>query len=274
MSKKTLFSKFFNSFFVALIIFPLLLSSSFAQQTASTVKWNSKEGLQRLESSQYKNDFYQLAGYFQPQINPLYCSAASSVIILNAIADDNSKIPSQKDLEVTKPKVFGGGNIEFKSYSQITFFNDQTDKIKNRKIIDLKNITSENENDAKNFDPGVTLPNLRDILTEVYNLKVKMKYVDNSNEKTINKFRDLVKKVAADDRQYLIINFDGKVVGLKTNGHISPVAAFDANSDSLLILDVAGHKNGWYWVGVADLVKAMNSKDGQNYRGYLVVSKE
>jgi hypothetical protein len=251
-------------------VFLLLATNSFAEPT-STIKWNSEEGLQRLEASQHKNDFYQLVERFQPQINPLYCGIASSVILLNTVNEDK-EIASQKELEVAKPKALGGGNVSFNSYSQLTFLNDKTDKVKDRKIINLQNVTSENENDAKNFDAGVTIKELADIL-KTYQLKTKIVYVKNTNQKSVEKFRNLLQKVLAEDQKFILVNFNGKSLNLDTNGHISPIAAFDCASDSALILDVAGHKNGWYWVGIEDLMKAMNTKDGKNYRGYLVVSK-
>jgi hypothetical protein len=255
---------------VLLITFLVFSTNSFAENTSLT-KWNSGEGIKRLDSSFYKNDFYQLSEHFQPQINPLYCGIASSVIILNTINDGN-KIESQKDLEVVKPKAFGVGNIAFNSYSQITFLNDKTDKVKDRKIINLKNITSENENDAKSFDAGVNLKQLADIL-KTYQIKSKITYAKNVHPKTLENFRELLKKVLSDNEKFMLVNFDGKALGLTTNGHISPVAAFDCASDSVLIMDVAGHKNGWYWADVESLYKAMNTKDGDSYRGYLVISK-
>jgi len=33
------------------------------------------------------------------------------------------------------------------------------------------------------------------------------------------------------------------------------------------------HKNPWYWVSVTDMVKAMNTLDGEKFRGYLIVSR-
>lgn len=249
-----------------LIIF-LIITPSFAD----VLQWNSKEGITRLNNTQYKNDFYQLANRFQPQINPLYCGVASAVIILNTINEDK-KIASQKELEITKPQAFGGGIIPFHSYSQLTFLNYDTDKIKDRKIINLQNITKENENNAKNFDPGVTLKELANIL-KTYQLKVKLAYVKKVDEKSLVGFRKLLETVLIEDQKFLLVNFDGKVLGLKTNGHISPIAAFDETSDSVLVMDVAGHKNGWYWAKVEDMMRAMNSKDGNNYRGYLVVSE-
>lgn len=251
-------------------VFLLLSNNSFAEQTSLTLKWNSSDGLKRLESSQYKNDFYQMAEHFQPQINPLYCGIASSVIILNTVNEDK-EIVSQKDLEIVKPKAFGGGKIAFNSYSQLTFFNDKTDKVKDRKIINLQNITTQNENDAKNFDAGLNLGQLADIL-KTYQLKTKISYVEKVDPKSLEKFRKLLTEILVENQKFLLVNFNGKSLGLKTNGHISPVAAFDQASDSVLIMDVAGHKNGWYWVGIEDLMKAMNTKDGENYRGYLVIN--
>jgi len=235
------------------------------------VKWNNKEGLARLNDSQYKNDFYQIADHFQPQINPLYCAIASAVIVLNTLYE-RQEIVSQKDLEIVKPKAFGGGNIPFNNYSQLTFLNNATDKVKDRQIITLKNITKENENDTKNFDAGLGLKQLAKIL-KIYQLKVKTDYVESVNQKSLESFRKLLKDILTEDKKFLLANFDGKIIGLNTRGHISPIVAFDENSDSVLVLDVAGHKNGWYFVSVADLLKAMNTKDGNNYRGYLIVWK-
>ncbi|MCE3255295.1 MAG: hypothetical protein K0R25_789 [Rickettsiaceae bacterium] len=260
-----------KNFIKSLTFLLFFVNASFAAESKITKKWNSKEGLEIFNSSQYKNDFYQLADHFQPQINPLYCGIASSVIILNAI-NDEKEIASQKELEVTKPKAFGGGNIDFTAYSQLTFLNDKTDKIKDRKIINLQNITKENENDKNVFDPGVTLRQLSDIL-KIYQLKVKVTHVETVDEKSSEKFRKLLKEILADDKKFLLVNFDGKILDLKTNGHMSLITAFDAVSDQVLVMDVAGHRNGWYWVSVSDMLKAMNTKDGANYRGYLVVSK-
>ena len=255
--------------FKTLIVLFFFFSNSFADELI--IKWNSTEGLARLNESQYKDDFYQMVEHFQPQINPLYCAIASSVIVLNTLYEEQ-KIVSQKDLEIIKPKAFGSGTIPFNSYSQLTFFNDKTDKIKDRKIITLKNITKENENDAKNFDAGLSLKQLADIL-KTYQLKTEIHYVKSSDGQSLDDFRKILKIILAEDKKFLLANFDGKVLGLKTGGHISPIVAFDEKSDSVLILDVAGHKNGWYWASITNLLKAMNTKDGDHYRGYLVISK-
>jgi hypothetical protein len=221
------------------LLIAFFLFSNFAN--ASEV-WNSVDGLDRLARSQFKNDFHQLVNFYQPQINPLYCSAASSVIILNAL---------------------NSGNL----FKQEEFFNEKTDKIKLKSIIDFK------EKDAAgNYDAGLSIADLNKILSKVYKLKTKLTYVDKSDEKSIKKFRQNIKEILAENKKFIITNFDGKVLNHKTGGHLSPIAAYDEASDSLLVLDVALHKNQWFWVDVTEFYKSMNTKDGENYRGFLVVS--
>ena len=43
-------------------------------------------------------------------------------------------------------------------------------------------------------------------------------------------------------------------------------------TDSILLLDVASHKNPWYWVDVTSFFNAMSSMDGENFRGYLIIN--
>jgi hypothetical protein len=256
-------------FIFSIIIFITSCSSSKNNITKSkTIKWNSDKSIQIFQRSDYKQDFFELSGFFQPQINPLYCGIASSVIILNAI-NSNNNIPSQKELEIKKPEIFGGGKISFNSYSQLTFLNEKTNKIKKKEIINMKNINDEKEN----IDPGLTLEQLKKIL-ESYDLEVKKYYTNNYSKKEIDFFRNKIKKVTSDKEKYLLINFNGKKLDLKTGGHISPLVAYDKKGDNALIMDVAGHKNNWYWVKLEDLFKAMNTKDGDNYRGYLIIKSK
>ncbi len=241
------------------------------EQNSGIILWNSKQGLELLESAKYKADFYQLANFYQPQINPLYCGVASSVIILNVIF--NGQIENQAELSIAKPDNMGGGLIEYHLYSQLNFLNNKTDKIKKREIIDLKikKITKDNK---EIYDPGLMLTELAQILKDVYKLKVKTIYAQNKDEKSLQKFRNDLKKYLADEDNFILVNFDGKILATNTAGHISPVAAYDEKTDMVLVLDVALHKGmQWYFVSVPKLYEAMNSKDLDQYRGYLVLSK-
>ena len=217
--------------------------------------------------SKYNNDFYQLVNFYQPQVNPLYCSVASSVIILNALNYNN--IESQKDAQIVKPSDTQGKKIlEYKIYNQTSFLNSATDKIKNKDTIEYKQ-----KNKSGSYDAGLSLSDLAEILSKSYNLKVEKIHAENNDIESIEKFRAKLKWHLSDKTHYILINFKGSDIDLNTGGHISPVAAYDQETDSVMILDVALHKDLWHFVPLERLYKAMNSKDGDNYRGYLIVSK-
>ena len=73
--------------------------------------------------------------------------------------------------------------------------------------------------------------------------------------------------------RFLLINYKSNMVGQASSGHISPVGAYDEKSDSVLVLDVAAYQNPWVWIPVTDLYASMHTKDGDKYRGYLVVEE-
>ncbi len=243
----------------SIAIFFLLTNFSFAGEV-----WNSEEGLKRLNRSQFKNDFYQLVNFFQPQINPVYCGAASSVMILNAF--NYGKIASQKNSEIINPN--DGTVISYPLYLQSAFFSKETDKIKKLSIVQFK----EKNLDGK-YDPGMIIADLQKILTQVYKTKTELTYVTKKDEESVKKFRKLVKEVFVDNNRFIISNIDRKVLKQKGSGHYMPIVAYDEESDSILALDPATHKMMWFWVELPELYEAMNTKDGENYRGYLVLSK-
>lgn len=246
-------------FFGIVIFFVLNFTNAFALQI-----WNSQEGIAKFNSSQYKNDFFQLANFYQAQKNPLYCSVASALIIKNALFYPD--IASQSSAETIRPD---GSVIEFPLFiSQDEFFNEKTDKIKEKAVVDFQKKSPHLS--PSDYDPGINLSDFSKIL-KLHKIKSKIYYQTEFNEDKVSDFRENLKKILIDQDKFLIANFDGKILQAKTNGHISPIVAFDQDSDSILILDVALHKNQWYWVKVSDFVKAMNTKDGNNFRGYLVV---
>lgn len=230
------------------------------------IHWASHDGRQRLLRSKHNNDYFELSSHFQPQLNPLYCGIATSVIVLNSLRLPKKAAPNQTDIEVIVPKSLGGGTLPYPSFSQLTLLDIKTGKIKRRDVIELKAKNVENQ-----YDPGLTLKQLRGVL-ESYDVKITTYHADSYTDKSIDKFRNTAKKVLRDDDHYLIVNINGRVYGSATDGHISPLAAYDEISDSVLLMDVAGYLNPWHWVPVRDLYAAMNTLDGNDYRGYLVIS--
>jgi hypothetical protein len=149
----------------------------------------------------------------------------------------------------------------------MTLLGDRTESVKPRAVIELKNAAD----GAGKIQPGLTLAQLKGIL-EAYNARVVIHYADTDSEDAVAAFRKDLEAVLADSVRFLLVNFYGKAIGTSTNGHISPVAAYDKQTDSVLVLDVAGHRNPWYWVPVAHLYGAMHKLDGKRYRGYLTIA--
>lgn len=238
--------------------------------TTKLVNWNTDEGKKRLFNTKYSKDFFQLAHHYQPQANPLYCGIASSVMVLNALRIEKNKIPSQSAFEVQTPKALGGDKLSYKLYSQATFLNKKTEKVKARSIIELTNVTKENQTDSSQFDPGLTLAELKGVL-ETYDVKADLHYASGNSRKDIDAFRADLKEILGESKKFILIVYKSDKVGQAGGGHISPLGAYDVLSDSVLVLDVSGHMNPWLWIPVRDLYLSMNTKDGNKFRGYLIV---
>ncbi len=233
--------------------------------------WNSEQGLKFLAQSQFKNDFYQLANFYQPQENPTLCGVASAVIVMNSLLYKN--IPSQKLSEIIKPN---GDVIPYKLFTQDSFFNDKSEKIKAYSVLTWrspKKILIESDKEEKVFDPGLSLKELGLILSKAHGLSVKTYHFSNLSAQSLENLRLRLKKLLVEKDSFIIANFDGQVLGNQSRGHFSPLAAYDEISDRVLVLDVGLYLNQWFWVPVTELTKAMNTKDSEQFRGYLVVSK-
>lgn len=137
------------------------------------------------------------------------------------------------------PKALGGGRLNYPSYSQqLTLLGEKTESIKSRANIELKNLHAA----KKKFDPGLTLQELSEVL-KAYGTDVQIHYADKSPLEGSGLFRKVLKKILSDSTHFVIVNFYGKSIGAPTDGHITPVAAYDEKTDSVLLLDVAGYLN-------------------------------
>lgn len=230
----------------------------------------SNDGLKKLLESQFKNDFFQLINFYQPQINPLFCAVAVGVSALNAL--EYSEISNNTENQIVKND---NDIIEYRLHSQQSFLNDKTDVIKDRQAVLFQKPVSRVKKDNKwvdVFDPGLTLDELAQVLEKVYNLKVEKYHVSSPNNS--EQFAEIVKNIVQDNKKFIIVNFDGKVLNKTTNGHMALIAAYHQNLNEILILDPALHKNKWFWANTKALFNAMNTKDSDQFRGYLIVSKK
>lgn len=90
----------------------------------------------------------------------------------------------------------------------------------------------------------------------------------------LSSFRDAAGAALGEAGTFLVVNYDRRILGQSGGGHISPVGAFDAGTDRVLILDVATRKNPFTWVPLPLLWAAMDTVDSDSgqTRGYLLVT--
>ncbi len=241
-----------------------------ARKLVVITEWNSPEGCAMLMRTPYNKAFFRLAHNYQPQMNPFYCSIASMVTALNTLRLHKGKVPNQKGFEFELPS---GEPITYRLYSQLTLLNDKTETIKRKVDIAPSLLPVGTAVDAKTLNPGLDLHEVVKVL-EIHEAAPQIFYAELPPEHGTPRLRDHLKLYLNDDTKVMIANFDGKTLGASTGGHYSLMAAYDEESDNVLILDTAAHKNPWLWVPLKHLYFAMHTRPpkGTFYRGHIVVS--
>jgi len=119
---------------------------------------------------------------------------------------------------------------------------------------------------------GMSLPNLAALL-DAHGTEVSIQHADAS---TLDEFRAVVERNLSSEDDYLLVNYQREVLGQQRVGHISPLAAYDRDSDRVLILDTAGHKYPPTWVAMQSLFAAMSTIDSASgkTRGYVEISAQ
>ena len=80
-------------------------------------------------------------------------------------------------------------------------------------------------------------------------------------DSSLDAFRKAAVAAIDDDDHFVLVNYLRKAIGQEAGGHISPLAAYDADTDRFLILDVSRYKYPPVWVEASALFGAMNTED-------------
>jgi len=118
---------------------------------------------------------------------------------------------------------------------------------------------------------GMTLEELA-VLLSVHGVRTSIHHAD---QFSIEELRNVVATTLDDTDDYLIVNYWRASLGQGEMGHMSPVAAYDRETDSVLIMDTASNRYPPTWVPVELLFEAMSTVDGASgrMRGYVAVSR-
>jgi len=229
------------------------------------VAFASDEGLARLSRAAGKVDFPPLANQFEAQLNAAFCGPTSAAIVLNAVRNRSADLPRDHG----RLKVDDLRNVP-NGYDPIVPRFTQDNVIaqgeKTRAQV-LGELVSVNGKPIRDF--GYQLRQF-DQMLRANGLATKLVVVDDRKPEAEIR-AELVANLARPD-DYVIVNYRREAVGQRGGGHISPLGAYDAESDSFLVLDVNPAAAGWVWMPFATLVKGMRTFDTVENRGYVLVS--
>ncbi len=206
------------------------------------IGFNSDEGEKLLIDSKSREDFFPLSTQFITQNNQAYCGVASIVMVLNSLGIPAPEAPQYKPYRV---------------FTQENFFsNEKTKEVITAEVVSRK---------------GMTLDQIGGLLAS-YGVKVN---VYHAADTSLEKFRSLAAENLKQPGNFILINYLRKEIGQEKGGHISPLAAYNEQTDRFLILDVSRYKYPPVWVKAADLWNAMSTTDSASgkTRGFVFVSK-
>lgn len=216
----------------ALVLLGSTIPSRADRVAAAPVPLAGVEGQALLWRSEARADYAPLAQEFLTQANLAYCGVASAVMALNSLA-------------VPAPAAAGYGRYRF--WTQENLFQPAT-----QPFVRPERVAKE----------GMTLEQLAGLLGR-HGLKVHWWTADRFDAASL---RGLLRRSLADPGDRLLVNYDRPLLGQAGGGHISPLAAYDARSDRVLILDVARYRYPSVWVRMEDLLRAMQSVDSSSGR--------
>jgi glutathione-S-conjugate glycine hydrolase len=202
----------------------------------------SNQGEQLLKESDASEAFVPLSVNFVTQENQAFCGVASIVMVLNAMQLPAPAVPEYDP---------------YRTFTQDNFLNEKTEAILPREKLE---------------HGGMTLDQLGALLTT----QPVTAEVHHAADTTLDAFRSAARDYLNTEGRFVIVNYLRKAIGQEKGGHISPLAAYDAETDRFLILDVSRYKYPPVWVTAAGLFGAMNTTDSDNEnktRGFVLVTK-
>jgi hypothetical protein len=245
-------------------------SSQQAAQVSADSGWvvfSSDEGLARLARSSAKVDFPALANQFEPQSNGAFCGPTSVAIVLNTVRARAADLP--RDKSRLRPEdgqnLPPGADLSVPRYTQDNVIGKSP---KTRAQVLGESVTI---NGKTMRDFGFQLRQLDELLRS-HGMATRMVVVDDAKPEADIR-ADLTANLSRGG-DYVIINYRREAVGQKGGGHISPLGAYDAASDSFLVMDVNPAAAGWVWMPTATLVQGMRTFDTVENRGYILVQPQ
>lgn len=200
---------------------------------------------QLFEKASEKDDFWPLIAAFVSEKRETYCGIASSVMVLNAL-----KVPPPLAPEWYPNRYWDEDNI---------FTEAVLEAVESVQLVEME---------------GITLAQLATLLQKS-GAKAEPVFASDTD---LASFRQAAIKALRDPDTFLVVNVGRAVLGQGTianGGHISPIAAYNAEEDRFLMLDVARYKYQPSWIPAERLFRALNTLDTTSgkSRGYVIARR-
>lgn len=203
--------------FASLLVLGLLVSGFARAETlplpSNLTGFDTDPGEKLLLDADAREAYFPLASNFVTQKNQAYCGVASIVMILNSMKVPAPPVPEYEP---------------YKTFTQDNVLDERTDKVLPRSVL---------------MEIGMTLDQIGGIL-ETQPAKAE---VHHAAESSLDEFRKAAVSYLAQPGHFVIVNYLRKAIHQEKGGHISPLAAYEAESDRFLILDVARYKYPPVW---------------------------
>lgn len=197
-----------------------------------------------------QTDFWKLIPFYVPQHNSKACSVASVVTVLNALWPDKRQTSDAENISVESLFKLSPA---FKKAVGPTGKGQTLNELK--KNLSFLEAMSESQ----------------------YSLEV-IRFDGKDSKAEHEKLRKLLIENEKNQNNFIIANFlQSELTGDPEGvGHISPIGAYDADKDRVLILDTDRAYYEPYWVKSETLMKGLNAIDSSSKlaRGILMVSRK
>lgn len=225
---------------IGVIVFAgLVTASAWAGDESSVIYWDAQAGKTLRARIPADADFWQLSPVFTVQETQTFCAIASAVTVLNA-------------LPVNKP--VDPAFTPYAYFTQRNFFTPAVTQHISPQTVLVQGVT-------------------RDEMVQMLNLQGAKAHSIAGDSLDEARLRELLQNALGDDGQFVLANYFRANLGQVGGGHWSVLAAYDAPTDRVLILDVAKYKYLPVWVSVSTLRQAIATLDttSQKTRGLVIV---
>lgn len=211
-----------------------------AGEAPDVVGWDSPAGKILHARMNADADYWQLSPHFAVQQTQSYCSVASAITVLNA-------------MPVSKP--VDPAYAPYPYFTQRNFFSPAVNRIISAQTVLAQGMTREEMAGTLAQHGAQTRSIAGDALDDA-------------------SLRALLQQALGDDGQFVLANYFRANLNQVGGGHWSALAAYDTQTDRVLILDVAKYKYPPVWVGIHTLRQALDTPDTTSGkpRGLVVVS--